>query len=620
MLWPGPHRQSFLGLETVGYSEDVVLPIDVRLTDPAAPARLDLKGAVYVCSEICTRVELGLAAEAAPDAAGDPGAAARIEAFRARVPGDGAAVGIALTDASVVQMPSGAALRVVATAREPFVAPDLFVETGSSLAFGAPRVRFADGRRRAELTAPLAEPLPRGTELAGKAAILTLVDGGRAAEARTIVATAPATDAGGWGAEDSGLAGLGAILGTALLGGLLLNLMPCVLPVLSLKMLSIIGHGGAPRREIRLGFLASATGILASFLVLSTAMAGLKAAGAAVGWGIQFQQPLFLVLLVLLLTLFAANLLGLFEVALPYRLASMIGSGSRVGGNSLLGHFATGAVATLLATPCSAPFLGTAVGFALAQGPMQIYAVFATLGLGLALPLLVVAAFPGAAAWLPRPGRWMLALRRGLALLLGLSAAWLLSVLAAQAGLPVALLVAALMAALVLTLWGSAGVHHRRSCGLATATAAILAGATFLAPLAAQQVVGTATAARPRSAAGLDWVRFDAAEIGHRVAAGEVVFVEVTADWCITCKVNERLVLADEAVARRLGAAGVAAMLADWTRPDPAISDYLKRFRRYGIPFTAVYGPAAPDGIVLPELLSVERVLNALDAAAGGAS
>ena len=208
--------------------------------------------------------------------------------------------------------------------------------------------------------------------------------------------------------------------------------MPCVLPVLSLKLLSVIGHGGASPARVRNGFLATAAGILVSFLVLASAAVAMKLGGGAVGWGIQFQHPEFLIVVALVLTLFACNLWGLFEMRLPGRLAhAAAGAGD---GTGLGGHFATGVFATLLATPCSAPFLGTAIGFALARGAGEIYAVFTALGIGLALPYLAVAAAPGIAVRLPRPGRWMTILRYVLGGALAATVVWLLSVLAIQAG------------------------------------------------------------------------------------------------------------------------------------------------------------------------------------------
>ncbi|WP_232480557.1 protein-disulfide reductase DsbD [Roseomonas sp. KE2513] len=617
--WPAPHRQAFMGFETIGYDGSVVLPLDVRLADPGASARLDVRGAVYVCSDICTRVEIAFAADIDPGSVGRDADAARIEAFRALVPRTAEQEGVTLDRAEIVQASGGPELRVVATAQTPFGEPDLLVEAEAPLAFGAPRLRFATERRRVELTAPLAPPLPEGLDVTSAMLRLTLLDGSRAVEAhvRATAGQPPGVAGEGWKADDRGnVARLASILATALLGGLILNLMPCVLPVLSLKLLSAARHGGGTPRSVRAGFLASAAGILFSFLVLATAMVGLKIAGAGIGWGIQFQQPLFLILLVILLTLFSANLLGLFEIPLPRLLADKLGGGGRKEG-SLAGHFATGAFATLLATPCSAPFLGTAVGFALSRGATEIYLVFAALGLGLALPYLLVATLPSLATRLPRPGRWMLTLRRLLAVPLVLTAVWLLSILSVQTGVAAAAIVALLMIALAAILVGIDEGGPGRSTTAALAALSLLAAA-LLAPLTAT-VLPDAADAPARAVAGVNWSRFQETEIAGRVEAGGVVFVGVTADWCLTCKVNERVALADVEVARRLNGADVSPMLADWTRPDPVISAYLRRFDRYGIPFNVVYGPAARDGIVLPELLTKERVLQALDEALGRA-
>src|SRR5690606_10328334 len=277
------------------------------------------------------------------------------------------------------------------------------------------------------------------TPLLGRSATLTVVDGLRGLErdvtleplvdaASPVAAPVEAAGAGDF-------AGLLPILALALLGGLILNLMPCVLPVLSIKLLAAVGHGGRESGAVRLSFLASAAGILTSFLLLAGAAIAVKSAGLTVGWGIQFQQPLFLAAMALLVTLFALNLFGLFEITLPGWLgAAAQGPGSGPAGHSVAGHFLTGAFATLLATPCSAPFLGTAVGFALSRGAVEILAVFAALGLGLAAPYLLVAAAPALATRLPRPGPWMITLRRLLGIALAATAIWLLSVLAAQLG------------------------------------------------------------------------------------------------------------------------------------------------------------------------------------------
>jgi suppressor for copper-sensitivity B len=372
-------------------------------------------------------------------------------------------------------------------------------------------------------------------------------------------------------------------------------------------VLAVISHGGAERRAVRSGFVAAAAGILFSFLLLGGALVLLKTAGHTVGWGLQFQQPWFLTAMVLIVALFAGNLWGLFEIPLPRAFGLAAERTQRVRG--LAGHFLTGALATLLATPCSAPFLGTAIGFALSRGPAEIIAVFSTIACGLALPYLAVAVFPSLATRLPKPGPWMTVLRRMLGLALAGTAAWLVWVLAGRIGATSALAVGGLAAG------AAVGLAVRRSLPLrvrpvGTAAAAALALAAFLVP--------TNPPADARPLAADLWQPFEPERIATLVAQGRTVFVNVTADWCLTCKVNERLVLARDPVHARLSEPDVLAMRGDWTAPDDGIARYLAGFGRYGIPFDAVYGPALPHGEALPELLSTDAVADALTRAAGG--
>jgi len=275
------------------------------------------------------------------------------------------------------------------------------------------------------------------------------------------------------------------ILAVAVLGGLILNLMPCVLPVLSIKLLSVVKHGGGKKRAVRLNFLATSAGILAAFLGLAGILVGLKAGGAAVGWGIQFQQPWFLVAMIIVLTLFASNLWGFFE----FRLPAWVGKLSDHPSHGLGGHFLSGAFTMLLSTPCSAPFLGTAIGFALARGPGEIFAIFTALGLGLAIPYLFIAAAPGMATRLPRPGPWMEKLRHVLGYALAATVLWLLMVLYSQTGMVAAAAVGFLMSAAGLVL------YLRRRLGAK-------AHATFLA-LAALSLTAFAAPEMLKSGGGL---------------------------------------------------------------------------------------------------------------------
>ena len=609
MSWPAPERFEVLGFQTLGYHNAVVLPIAVQTARPGGPVGLRAVIDYLTCSEICVPVAANVALDLPAGPAVPSGHAHLIGRYVSQIPGPPATAGLGIGAVEIISEGTTPVLRIAAEAAEPFDTPDVFVEGPPELAFDPPRVTLAEDGRRVVLEVPVVGLEPGAGTLAGTPVTLTLVDGARAAEYAGVVAggssdtaAAPFGAASQPGAE--GPPALAWILAVAVLGGLILNLMPCVLPVLSIKLLGVVGHGGGEARTVRLSFIASAAGILASFLVLAAALAGLKATGAAVGWGVQFQQPWFLVAMTLVMVLFAANLWGLFEFHLPGVLAD---AGAAAGqAHGMGGHFLTGALATLLATPCSAPFVGTAIGFALSRGTGEIIVVFAALGLGLALPYLVVAAVPRLATMLPRPGPWMVWLRRVLGVALVGTGVWLVSVLAVQAGSEAALAVGALAAGVVATLFLGRRLPPRVGRFGAPVAAVLAIAALLVSP----RPGGDGAAVHGA------WVPLDEPAITAHVDAGRVVFVNVTAEWCITCRVNEKFVLTTDPVRGRLAAEDVVAMQGDWTRPDEGIARYLAGFGRYGIPFDAVYGPGIPGGEPLPELLSTDAVIAALDRAA----
>ena len=594
--WPAPSRSlEEGGLVTYGYKGDVVLPVAATLARAGAPLALRARVDYMVCETICIPFTAALALEVPAGPAASGRHAGTIQAALLRVPLPEAVGPIRIAAVAATGYGGRQTLEVVAETATPSLLnqPDLFIEGPPTFQFGTPLARLVDGGRRAEFRVPVTAQ-PGAPALGATPLTLTLVDGARAIEAVRVPAVAPGGAGVPW-----------AILAIALLGGLILNLMPCVLPVLSLKLLGVITYGGAARGRIRLAFLTSAAGIVASFLLLAGGTILLQAGGIAVGWGMQFQAPVFLAAMTLVLVLFAANLFGRFEIPLPRAFAALAEGEPRRG---LAGDFLTGAFATLLATPCSAPFLGTALGFALSRGAGEIILVFLALGLGMALPYLAVAAAPALVARLPRPGPWMRWLRAGLGLLLVGTALWLLWVLGRQLGPWVG--VAGGLAALVVlgSLALPPAAQRVRQAGAAVGALALLAVA----------LVPTAHApAAPERSGGIAWQPFAPALIGEAVAQGRVVFVDVTADWCVTCLVNKKLVVKDAQVRARLNAPHVLALQADWTQPNAAIGAYLAGFGRYGIPFNVVYGEAAPQGIVLPEVLTRDAVLAALERAGG---
>ncbi|MGE0641809.1 MAG: thioredoxin family protein [Thermoanaerobaculia bacterium] len=414
--------------------------------------------------------------------------------------------------------------------------------------------------------------------------------------------SAPATDApvSHWG-----------ILLLALLGGLILNGMPCVLPILSLKLFGLVKASGQSRHAVRAGALATTAGILVSFWALAGAAILAKQAGAAIGWGVQFQQPGFVAFLTVVVLLFSLNLWGLFEIPLPARLATL--GDSAASGDHLGGHFASGLFSTLMATPCSAPFLGTALSFALGQSGGVIFAVLTAVGAGLALPYLLLVAAPGAARLLPRPGAWMDTLRGALGFLLAGAVVWLLFVLGGQVD-PVRLALFEVgLLALSLCVW----LRHRIAArGGRTAIAWLLVAAAAVglvlyaarSPRAARLDGGSAAA---ESANALPWIPFDRGEAERLAGEGRLVFLDITADWCVTCKVNERVILHTPEVAAAFREHEVLAMKADWTNRDDEIARFLADHGRYGIPFYMLYRPGKPPH-VFGELIGRQEIVRVI--------
>lgn len=622
MQWPVPHRFQTYGIDTFGYKEQVLFPVTAAVARPGEAQRLHTHVSFLICEEICVpgQARVGLDLPAGP---ADPSfEAPLIHQAVLQVPDQGQRHEMAL-DALRFDARFGEGeepqLWLQVASRSPLSADiDAFVEAPQGWRFERPEVVLSADARTATLRMPASPQFVTAEPFTLSDLAVTIADGTRAFEAPSQTLSLLSQDESSKrfdladfnrkplapqsaSASVTGLALLASMLATALLGGLILNFMPCVLPVLSLKVLSVVKAQSMPLNRARRGFLATAAGIVSSFLVLALGAVALKWAGAAVGWGMQFQQPVFLLFMIALLMLFALNLFGLFELHLPARLGGLAGVGA---GDSLLGHFSTGAFATLLATPCSAPFLGTALGFALTRGAGEIVLIFATLGIGMALPYLLIAAFPAVARVLPKPGAWMVWLKVIMGLALLGTAIWLLSVLLQQLG-PWATLSATGLIVLASGLFAL-----RRLPNMARLPS--LAPSAVLALILALPLVFDRPIQAVADVTSAGYQRFDLAAVQASVARGTTVFVDVTAQWCVTCKINKLRVLETDAAQDLFAQNRVEMQQADWTNHSDAIASYLASFQRFGIPFNVVYGPAAPNGIVLPELLTFEAVQRAI--------
>ena len=610
LSYPRPHRFEVLKQNTFGYKEHVVFPLRVVPAQPGKALDLKAKLDVLVCADICVPQSLDLTL-AVPEGAASPSADAQlINQFQTQVPNSGELAGLKIAGVKASGSDNAQTLVITAEATEPFTAADVIAELEPAVALGAPKIELSDGGRLVVFTLAPSASLPVGATLAGRPVTLTLVDGDHAIERTAKVAAGASVSFMSW------LASNAAMFGFALIGGLILNLMPCVLPVLSLKLMSVVKHGHAPPAQVRANFLATAAGIVFSLMLLAGILIALKSAGLAVGWGTQFQQPVFIAAMAVIVTLFACNMWGLFEIILPSSISNMAGTAGG-DGDGVLGSFIIGAFATLLATPCSAPFVGTAVGFALSGGTAQILTIFFALGLGLALPYLAVAAFPSLARLMPKPGMWMVRLRQVLSVALAGTVLWLLSILPEQIGILGTGLVAALLLALVAAL-AMGEVFPRLPQTASRALAGALAASAVALPLALHQPAKTGVDAAGDHGS-MTWAAFDRDQIKSLVSQGKTVFVDVTAEWCVICKSNKKLVINTADVSQRLTSVTIP-MRADWTSPDPKISAFLASFGRYGIPLNVVFGPGAPGGVLLPELLTKDAVFKAIEQASGKAA
>jgi thiol:disulfide interchange protein DsbD len=611
--WPLPEAFQEDDLVSYGYAGAVLLAAQIEPAAPGTPVRA--RADVLVCNAQCLpatfELERSLAKET--EVSTRTRVRALFETTAARVPRPAAERGVAVA-AEFARVPraEGEPLeaRVQVTrcgdggcaAAAPAGAPLFVYEPAPWIVHAAPS-ELRDGALSIPLTGvalPGSDPEP--AVLRGVLALRAPDGSPRPVE---IALPLPARAQAAQNAPAAAGAGAGALwkaLVFGFLGGLVLNLMPCVLPVLALKLAALAELSQRSRREVWLHAGAYTAGIQASLLALAICVVALRASGRAVGWGFQLQEPLFVAGVAVLLVTFATNLFGAFELEFaPDRLA-------RVGQNA---HGATrsffdGLLAVVLATPCSAPFLGTAVGFAFASPAPVCIAIFAAVGLGLAAPFAAVSLSPGLARALPRGGTWMLELRRGLGFALLLTAAWLLWVTARQSGADAALGLLLVLLCVAITGW---------LFGVAQRARGRLGAPVLLAAVAAVVLVGEGRIDwTPRVADAPQGVAaYTRADLEAALASGRPAFVYFTADWCITCKLNERRVLDTAPAQDALARLGFAVFRADWTLRDAQIAGELARLGRAGVPVYALYPAGRPETPrLLPDLLSLDAFTTAL--------
>lgn len=621
IAWPVPHKLPIGPLANYGYEDTVLLPVPLTVGPDFQPqggvAQIKLSASWLVCRKECIPEE----GEFVLDLPANGATALHQGAFNAAA----AAHPQALPAGSTVDIVDGTTLAVSVRGLPADLRGrtlEFFPETAevienagawtqawdgdtwtarvplSSQRSQSPQVMpvvvalNVDGQRqgwRAE--AAVAGPWPQGAPVAMVSPALTAALEANAAAAAT---TAP-IDAGR-------PIGLLAALAGALLGGLILNFMPCVFPVLAIKMLGFARHAGE-RRALRLHGLAYSAGVVLSFVALAGLLLGLRAAGEQLGWGFQLQSPGVVAALAVLFTLLGLNLAGLFEFGhlLPSRLATAQAR------NPTVDAFLSGVLAVAIASPCTAPFMGASMGFAVGLPTAQALGIFAVLGLGMALPFLLASLVPAVVRWLPRPGPWMDVFRRCMAFPMFATVAWLIWVLGQQTGIDGAAALLLLLVALAAVVWalGLAGRTRWVMGGVALVLAAGMVG--LLGPAVLRPV----EAAAPVASADARWQPWGPAQVQQALAQGRPVFVDFTAAWCVTCQYNKRTALADRDVLADMQAKNVQLLTADWTRRDPAITAALRDLGRSGVPVYVLYHQGRAP-VVLSEILSVAELRAAI--------
>ncbi|RUO76067.1 protein-disulfide reductase DsbD family protein [Idiomarina seosinensis] len=589
--WPVPSRYSIQGIDTVGYQGSLTFPLMIQLRPDARRARIRGTLTMSSCTTVCVLTDYPINLKVELDTLiVDSDRAFAFNQAMGKVPRE--------YDSNKVKQAiwSDKSQRVQLTIERDsgWQDPQLFIHSNddalADATFSSPDIQVEGNRLTAHVDVTHWLELP---DLSGAELIATVSDENFAAEYKVPLAAGTIAD---------NSLPLWAILLMALVGGLILNIMPCVLPVLGLKVQSLMLSGAQEPRVVRKQFFASSLGIISSFLIIALGLIALRWAGGSVGWGIQFQNPYFIAALVAITWVFALNLMGAFEFKLP---SSINTSAATAGDDSYKGHFLQGMLATILATPCTAPFLGTAVAFALAAESSVILLIFAALGIGMALPWLLIAVFPKTAKLLPKPGRWMQWVKPIFAIMMLATTAWLTALLKNFISHELFLALAVGLSVLTLLIIGK--IHGRKALFLS------IGGFLVLAAVVGTTLILTADRWVNKLPQDHQWQVLTQERIDAAVANGQTVFVDVTADWCITCQANKVGVLLQDPVFTALGQQHVTRLRGDWTKANENITQYLKANNTFGVPFNKVYGPAAPDGIRLPVVLSKGKVMDTLE-------
>jgi thiol:disulfide interchange protein/DsbC/DsbD-like thiol-disulfide interchange protein len=609
--WPIPLKTIDPGdIETYGYENEVLLMQEI--TPPpnigSSSVKLTAEANWLVCERICIPGSATLQLDLPVASTSQPANTNVFARYRGLLPQSWPGANVASAEWSRVG--SDLRLKITSETLTKYPAVDFFPLPEQNTIVGHPAIQLRNGNETV-LRIPL-ESAPKNLSSMGGLVVFSQKPNGDDRGAWQITSAAPAVSA----ARSPPARGILTFLLFGFIGGIILNLMPCVLPVISLKIFGFIQQAGQSRQKIFRSGTAFTTGIFAWFIALALLLIVLKGAGHNVTWGgLQFTNPYFVLALSVIVLVFALNLFGVFEISLPQSVTRGLLSTSER--RDLLGSFFQGVFATVLATPCTAPFLGTALGFAFTQSAAIILAMFIAIAAGMSAPYLLLSAQPAWLRFLPKPGPWMLHLKQFMGFLLLATLLFLLYVLGAQRGLEGAIWASCFLLVISIACWmkGAFAVPtasaSKRTVVLLLMLVLVIGSASYFIGDKFQSAKLASGHLQLRG----DWHPFTPARLQAELQQGRTVFVDFTAAWCLTCKFNEANVLESQEVREAFQRHGIVKLKADWTNGDPVITKLLQHFGRPGVPLYVLYPAKNEEPIVFPELLTKSMVLDKLETA-----
>ncbi len=594
ILWPTPKAFSILGLKSLGYAEEVLFPINIELVDESEPVKVNFDINFLTCKHICVPgfVNLNLLIPNGRNAFVTK-YSHLIEKYISQTPlKNFNHLDINIEEAILYHENNNFLLDININSSKPFKNPKIFVDNNFELPIVEPLLSFNTSKKimNAKLYYENIDINFDDLELN-----INLKDDQLIIEEKINykVLNKKINLIFNYNYLQ--------ILLIAFVGGLILNAMPCVLPVLSIKFLSAIKYSNKTTSTIRLGFIYSSFGIISTFVFLSLFLILLKYSGNQIGWGMQFQQPTFLMIMSIIILLFSFNLLDLFFIRLPSFLTNFKFLNNNQ--DKFFSDFFNGSLATILATPCTAPFIATAITFAFSQSNLTMITIFLFMGIGMSSPYIVVAIFPYLIKFLPGPGPWMVWLKRFMAFLLLLTLIWISNILLSHFKYNFFIFSSIIAFSIFLILF----IHSKKIFLIKYNIFFILILTTiyFIGPLIIDfKKVSLKT--------NNEFVDFDEVIISETIDNKGIVFVDITADWCVTCIYNKQNVINTEEIQNLFYENNVFQVKGDWTLPDDNIRKFLNRYNKFGIPFNILYSSNFPEGIILPEILSKSDIKDAL--------